>query len=413
MRLNRVSLELTVLLAIIIVLVTLVTATPAIAQDEKVLHSFNRNGEDGFSPQGSLIFDAAGNLYGTTTGGGEYLAGTVFELTPQASGGWTEKLLHTFNGRDGANPQAALIFDAAGNLYGTTQWGGAYGNGTVFELKQNPEGSWTEKVLHNCTAFGAGGGQPTGGLIFDAKGNLYGTMRWGGPYRYFGTVFELSPTASGHWTEKVLHTFDGSTGDAYNPFAGLIFDAKGNLYGTTLAGGAEFGTVFELTPTASGVWTETIVHDFNGSDGFAPEGDLIFDAAGNLYGTTAQGGFFKDGVVFELTPSGGGKWAVSVLHHFYGVDGARPEGSLVFDAAGNLYGTTQVGGTDGFGTVFELNPTAGFWTEEWSSFTGADGAYAFGGLIFDAEGNLYGTTQLGGAYSYGTVFEIKPKPSSD
>ncbi len=296
---------------------------------EKVLYSFcsQTNCADGAEPYAGLIFDTAGNLYGTTYYGGAYTfcyggCGTAFELTPTVGGSWTEKVLHSFNqnGTDGFYPSASLIFDTAGNLYGTTWEGGSgtYPLGTAFELTPTAGGGWTEKVLHSFNFNGTDGVQPLAGLIFDAAGNLYGTTLDGGPHAY-GTVFVLTPTAGGGWTEKVLHAF-GNPGDGAELYAGLIFDAAGNLYGTTVNGGTSdncrsynnlpgCGTVFELT-SAGGVWTETVLHSFNdnGTDGFYPEAGLILDAAGNLYGTTFEGGTYSCigygcGTVFELTPN--------------------------------------------------------------------------------------------------------------
>src|SRR5664280_3872238 len=310
------------------------------------------------------------SLYGTTLEGGTYYSGTVFELTPAAGGGWTEKVLHNFNenGTDGALPRAPLIFDAAGNLYGTTEYGGTYYDsdlGTVFELTPAAGGGWTEKVLHNF-GIGRDGTDPLAGLIFDAAGNLYGTTEYGGTYydSDLGTVFELTPAAGGGWTEKVLHNFVIGR-DGTDPLAGLIFDAAGNLYGTTeYAGNYGAGTVFELTPTAGGGWTEKVLHNFNGTDGEFPYSSLIFDGAGNLYGTTSAGGTYSSclsgyycGTVFELTPAAGGGWTETVLHSFgNGTDGYSPSAGLIFDAAGNLYGTTPHGGTYEGGTVFEVTP---------------------------------------------------------
>src|ERR1017187_704147 len=449
-----------------------VTSTWATAQ-EKVLHNFNNNGTDGVSPQAGLIVDGAGNSDGPTRGGGPFQHGKVFELTPAAGGGWTETVLHSFNnnGTDGYEPLAGLIFDAAGNLYGTTYVGGSYGYGTAFELTPAGGGTWNEKVLYSfasgSTAFyltsglifdGAGnlygttlGGQggsvfeltptagggwtekvlhsfgngtdgedPQAGLIFDAAGNLYGTTIAGGTYGG-GTAFELTPAAGGGWTEQVLLNFDGT--DGQHPYGALIFDAAGNLYGTTSYGGTyDYGTVFELTPAAGGGWTETVLHNFNdnGTDGYWPYAGLIFDAVGNLYGTTYGGGVYTSctngsflgcGTVFELTPTAGGGWTEKVLHSFgNGTDGEDPQAGLIFDAAGNLYGTTIAGGTYGGGTAFELTPAAGGgWTEQvLLNFDGTDGQHPYGALIFDAAGNLYGTTSYGGTYDYGTVFELTP-----
>ncbi|MFI5115931.1 MAG: choice-of-anchor tandem repeat GloVer-containing protein, partial [Terriglobales bacterium] len=293
MRGKRFSIELMAALAIFTAIL-LVTGIGAAAQ-EKVLYTFQGGTGDGAFPQAGLIFDTAGNLYGTTSLGGAYGFGTVFELTPTAGGTWTEKVLYSFknDGTDGSNPKAGVIFDAAGNLYGTTSLGGAgvcqgAGCGTVFELTPAAGGTWTEKVLHS---FGGAtdGVIPEAGLIFDAAGNLYGTTGYGGPYNW-GTVFELTPAAGGTWTENVLYSFQGGA-DGAGPAAGLVFDAAGNLYGTTEVGGAGVcqgngcGTVFELTPAAGGTWTENVLYRFqSGADGANPYDALIFDAAGNLYG---------------------------------------------------------------------------------------------------------------------------------
>ncbi len=391
-----------------------VMSTWAAAQiQEQVLHSFG-NGGDGSQPAAGLIFDGAGNLYGTTYGGLVPSEGTVFELTPTAGGGWTEKVLHNFNndGTDGNFPVAGLIIDGAGNLYGTTAFGGTNNLGTVFELTPAVGGGWTEKVLHS---FGNGwdGLEPQGSLLIDGAGNLYGTCAGGTHHK--GMVFELTPSAGGNWTDNVLYEFTGT--DGAGPLANLIFDAAGNLYSTTAGGGTyNMGTVFELTPAAGGGWTEQVLYSFgNSTDGVNPYAGLIFDATGNLYGTTYLGGTYNQGTVFELSRSGGG-WAEQVLHNFNdnGLDGLGPESGLVFHA-GNIYGTTSSGGIYGNpgGTAFELMPAAGGgWTEQvlHSFGSGTDGTTAVGGLIFDSAGNLYGMTTYGGTYNFGTVFEIAIPP---
>jgi uncharacterized repeat protein (TIGR03803 family) len=390
-------------------MILFVSSTVAAAQ-EQVLHSFTNNGTDGIVPDGGVIFDGAGNLYGTTFDGGAHSEGTVYELTPAGGGGWTENVLHSFdqNGTDGAFPAAALIFDTAGNLYGTTAGGGTNTKGTVFELTPAGGGTWTEKVLYS---FGNGtdGFSPYSGLVFDAAGNLYGTAYYGGTYSK-GTVFELSPQAGGTWTEQVLHSFGNGT-DAWAPFAGLTFDTAGNLYGTTEVGGAHTaGTVYELTPAGGGTWTEKVVYSFlnNGTDGTVPKAAVIFDAAGNLYGTTNQGGTYTLGVLFELTPAAGGTWTETVLHNFgNGTDGAVPYSALIFDSAGNLYGTTYQGGSYGGGTVYRFNAQG---ETLLYSFSGEDGANPIAALIFDGAGNLYGTAIGGGASNEGAVFEITGAP---
>jgi uncharacterized repeat protein (TIGR03803 family) len=341
------------------------------ASKEKVLYDFS-GGSDGLNPLAGVVFDTVGNLYGTTPNGGINGRGNVFELAPGANGKWTEKVLYSFNsdGIDGNYPSGGLVFDTAGNLYGTTAAGGtasacgSNGCGTVFELTPAANGKWTEKVLHSfdCNTEGCG---PVAGLIFDKAGNLYGTTFYNGAH-FAGTVFELTPGSNGQWTEKVLSNFD-QAGD--QPAAGLIFDKAGNLYGTTSGGGAHFaGTVFELAPGSNGQWTEKVLYNFanSSSDGASPYAGLIFDAAGNLYGTTEGGGigsgcppFGLCGTIFELTPGSNGQWTEQVLHTFdsSGKDGWSPQAGLIFDKAGNLYGTTRQGGvTVKGGTVFRLTP---------------------------------------------------------
>jgi uncharacterized repeat protein (TIGR03803 family) len=288
---------------------------------EKVLHYFSANGKDGANPRAGLIFDAAGNLYGTTWYGGSGLCydgnghgcGTVFEVTPRVSGGSVERVLHSFqqNRDDGIWPGTSLIFDASGNLYGTNFEGGTGGYGTVFELTPSAGGDWTEKILHNFASND--GNSPSASLIFDASGDLYGTTYYG-PAQGYG----------------------GPCNDGYD---------------------LGCGTVFELMPQAGGEWTEKILHYFstNNEDGFNPSSSLVLDPSGNLYGATAQGGAYGGGTVFELKPKAGGQWAER-LYSFNGNDGAEPDGGLVFDASGDLYGTTGVGGTDDVGTVFEIGP---------------------------------------------------------
>jgi uncharacterized repeat protein (TIGR03803 family) len=338
-----------------------------------------------------------------------------------------EKVLYNFGcGADGGWPWDGLIMDAAGNLYGTTQYGGSNpcpwggGCGTVFELSPSENGDWTERVLYNFAYDQVGnydGAYPVAGLIFDAAGNLYGTTQGGGDYLCqgggCGTVFELTPTEGGGWTEKKLHDF-WEVGT--NPNASLIFDAAGNLYSTTTGGGIhDSGTVFELSPGQGGGWTEKVLHSFNpnGDDGASPMGSLIFDAAGNLYGTTSLGGAYGAGTAFELTRNQDGNWEEPPrLRHFgHDLDGSMPNANLIFDAAGNLYGTTATGGGHDNGTVFELTPVGdGRWSEkQLHDFTrGGDGFAANSGLIWDAAGHLYGTTWAGGTHNLGTVFEITP-----
>jgi uncharacterized repeat protein (TIGR03803 family) len=442
MRSKKLSLGLNVVLAIFAATV-LVAGVRASAQTEKVLFRLPAppGGSSFGGPFAGLIFDASGNLYGTTWADGTHREGSVFEVTPKVGGGWTGKTLHNFvNNGDGTSPTSTLIMDSAGSLYGTTNRGGTglncsgSGNcGTVFKLTQQPGGGWAERILHEFTNNGTDGYSPFAGLIFDTAGNLYGTTNLGGTSGFGGTVFELTPTAGGNWTERVLYNFcsQSNCADGGGPYASLIFDAAGNLYGTTGSGGAfGGGTVFELAPTG-GVWTESVLHSFTrqGPGGSLPNASLVFDAAGNLYGTTVFGGAGNCktagetgcGVVFELKTKTGG-WTEKVLHAFNNnaSDGHNPYASLIFGASGNLYGTTGFGGTGtcavagqiGCGTVFKLTPTAdGIWTERILhrfNNNGADGYQPEGSLIFDASGNLYGTTVGSGTNNAGTVFEITP-----
>jgi uncharacterized repeat protein (TIGR03803 family) len=410
------------LLAMSAVAMLLTTAT-AIAQTDKFLHSFDYNPPtlyDGKQPEASLVMDAAGNLYGTTTTGGKQGWGTVFELSPRSSGGWSERILHNFNnnGFDGTKPFANVILDAAGNLYGTTSSGGFSGAGIVFELVRGSGNAWTEKILYTFRGLGGHDGAfPFGGVIFDAAGNLFGTTLSGGKTSNGGTAFELTPTTSGPWTETILFSFTGQGGS--RPMGNLIFDSAGNLYGMTEVGGAAaLGNVYELSPS-SGSWSETVLYAFqsNGVDPQYPAAGLVMDSAGNLYGTAVNGGQFSGGAVFELSNSGG-TWSETILHQFNysdNHDGINPSCALTFDAAGNLYGTTAAGGNaklgiNGLGTVFKLTPSSSGWTETIvHNFQGKDGQQPEAGVIFDAVGNIYGTTQQGGIpVGDGIVFEITP-----
>jgi uncharacterized repeat protein (TIGR03803 family) len=417
MRSNKAILKWSVLIALVGATVFTMFASTAAAQ-EKVLYSFNSDGVYGISPYSSLIFDAAGNLYGTTLAGGSLTCsadshggcGTVFELSPNGRGGWSEKVLYAFpsSGLNGAGPTAGLVFDASGNLYGTTSAGGPGLNGTVFQLAPQTDGSWTEKILHSFDNNGKDGSSPVTPLTIDGSGNLYGTTRNGGAYSS-GTVFELKPSTGGSWIEKVLHSF-GSGTDGASEEGGLILDHAGNLYGTTFYGGAySLGTVFELSPTAGG-WTESVLHNFgNGTDARYPWTSLIFDASGNLYGATLGGGGLGDGTVFELSPGAGGEWTEAILFNFIPKETGSQPGGIIMDAAGNLYGTTAFGAQYNAGTVFRLTRTLkGGWTgnllHTFGSGTDASGPLA--APVFDSTGHMYGTTGGGGAYGYGAVYEI-------
>ena len=325
---------------------------------EAVLYSF-AGGDDGDGPYGSLILDPSGNLYGTTTAGGNgvYHDGTVFELTPGASG-WNESVLFDFDFYDGAVPYAGVIMGKEGDLYGTTA--SSARGGIVFRLTPGSDG-WDESALYtfSCGKYCRHGAGPDAGAILDAFGNLFGTTEGGGAYNG-GTVYELYRTSSG-WTEKVLHSFHLSHSDGNTPGWGSLFmDSSGSLYGTTVGGGCCGGVVFKLTPESDGRWKETILYNFqSGATGHSPNAGVVMDKSGNLYGTTDYGGdpYCGCGVIYKLSPGHSGKWTYTVLHEFgLGNDGGVPEGNLVMDNKGNLYGGTVLGGTYGGGVVFELTP---------------------------------------------------------
>jgi len=378
--------------------------------------------------------DQAGNFYGPSPSGGINGNGLVFRLSKKGSG-WIFNPLYDFlggyygGGDDGSAPYAGVIFGPDGSLYGTTYFGGGVeycdqGCGTVFSLKPYPTAcktavcGWQETVLYRFTGD-SDGLNPTAGVIFDQVGNLYGITSWGfGGDNKGGTVWELTPSGSG-WTESTLYSFSGGN-DGGGP-SGLTFDNAGNLYGTTNGGGTySAGTVFQLTPSGSG-WTEKILYSFQGgNDGGIPVAGVIFDPSGNLYGTTSGGGQGGGGTVFKLTPSNG-SWTFSLVYSFISNGGGGPGANLVMDAAGNLYGTTVNGGSgncsNGCGTVFKLMPSGGSWTYNLlHEFTGgSDGAFPVCEVVFDANGNLYGTASQGaltGCQYYpggcGTVWEITP-----
>jgi uncharacterized repeat protein (TIGR03803 family) len=385
----------------------------ASATTETVLYSF-QGGTDGSNPSAGLVADAAGNLYGTTTTGGVGPCtggcGTVFRLSPQPGGNWSEAVLYSFQaGSDGAAPVASLIFDAAGNLYGTTISGGAKNEGTVFQL--SPQGgTWAETVLYSFEG-GSDGAYVTSPVIFDAAGNLYGTTVFGGGRQNAGVVFQLAPPAQpgGTWTETVLHRF-GSPGDGLDPMAGLLVDHQGALYGTTFD-----GLVFKLTPPAPGhsVWKEKILYQFTGGGNNGSQPCNLSLGKGVLYGTTNLGGSPANaGTVFQLRPTQSGLWSEKTLYSFAGgTDGGLACGPLVSDKLGILYGTTAGNGADILSTVFQLVPQpGGGWIETvLHDFVGSqDGKGPHGGVIFGMDGALYGTTGGGGSSGHGTVYQVVP-----
>jgi uncharacterized repeat protein (TIGR03803 family) len=384
---------------------------------EALLYTF-RSGEDGISPYSALIADRTGALYGTTTAGGAIGLGhgAVFKLTPIANG-YHEDILYRFHGPDGQNPQCGLIADSSGALYGTTAGGGTAGDGTVYKLTPNGNG-YIESVLYSFKG-GADGSVPIASLIADASGALYGTTRDGGYGTYgFGTVFKLSPKGSGY-VETVIYSFPYTSAGGLHPYAALLADKFGNLFGTTNSGGSVgLGTVFELTPKPDGSYAEAVIYSFPGdarkgnADGESPQSALIADGTGALFGTTFAGGSFRHGAVFKLYPYAGG-YLEAVLYSFRGGDdGADPRASLVGDGAGGLYGTTGSGGGRlGYGTVFKLTPGSNGYSENvLYRFTGgADGSYPFAALMIDGSGSLLGTTFGGNPNNWGSVFKLKPQ----
>lgn len=398
-----------------------VSVATALAQQETIISNLSLT--DGNEPYAGVISDGAGNFFGTAWGDGANNYGTVYEVSPAGPGKWTTTVLHSFtrNGTDGAHPYGSLIRDAAGNLYGTTSAGGTYDYGTVFELTRGSNGTWNEAVIFTFPSGGHSGVDPRSSLVFDAKGNLYGTTYSGGMgdscgASGCGVVFELSPTAGGEWTETVLHNFTSEDGGF--SYSNLVLDSAGNLYGTSTGGGTYGdGTIFEVSPGEGGTWTETVLYSFGSQIGqpVYPFAGLILDAKGNLYGVTYGEAYGDDayGSVFELTPSTGGGWTESVLHAFgnNGPEGAFPYGGLAIDAHGNVYGTTFEGGTKNGGTAFKLKPSAESWTEVvLHNFddNGTDGFAPRGGVFLGSPGDLYGTTSKGGTNDAGTVFQIKP-----
>ena len=455
---------------ILLLLACVVVALPASAEwKEKVLYSFQGGTTDGSVPAGGVVFDPQGDLYGATTAGGPesctpigYECGTAFELMPptQKGGAWTETLIYQFQGegsKDGSVPTSGLIFDAAGNLYGVTAYGGTgdcvllgikAGCGTVYELSPPTQqgGAWTETILYSFQG-GDDGYFPWGNLVFDKHGDIYGATQFGGGkgttcnYIYggqCGTVFGLSPPKQkgGVWTERVLHRFAGGaaggrSGDGANPNGGLVLDGDGAVYGTTFFGGNEIGecnggnggsgcgTVFELTSPVrkDGEWTEKILCRFNGQDGATPTAGVIFDENGNIYGTAYAGASGGNGAIFKLARRTGklSGWRETVLHRFDGgAGGGGPVGGLTFDLQGALYGTASFGSTNA-GSVFKMKSANG---KQWTfsvlyGFAGVpDGAFPGATIVFDKTGSLYSTTQFGGTgkgcpHGCGTALKLK------
>jgi uncharacterized repeat protein (TIGR03803 family) len=366
-----------------------VVATPsAQAQTFSVLYNF-AGSADGGDPYASLIRDAAGNLYSTVDYGGTSFAGAVFKVAPDG----TETVLYSFTGgADGAYPFSAVVRDKAGNLYGTTSQGGSDNIGVVFKV--DPSG--TETVLHSFTG-GADGVIPTGGLLRDKAGNLYGTTSQGGSSND-GVLFKITPRGK----EIVLHTFTGGAKDGkYPTYTSLLMDAQGTIYGVTEEGGtADGGIVYKLSKSGK----LTVLHSFTGgtTDGCNVLGTPFMDKNGNIYGTTSSCGTSKLGTVWKLNKNGRER----VLHSFAGgsSDGEYPLAGVIVDAGGNVYGNTETGGPANVGTVYKISKSGKFSLIH--SFDGTDGKYPYGSFVRDAKGTFFGTTQNGGTIGYGTVWKI-------
>lgn len=390
----------------------------AMAATEQVLYRFS-GGKDGSNPYAGPIRNSESNLFGTTVFGGKYGSGlqgfgVVFELSPNSNGKWTETVLHSFNkdGKDGYYPYASVVMDTKGNLYGTTKYGGSNDRGTVFELSRGGNG-WTEKVVYSFKVNNDGW-NPTSNLIFDGKGNLYGTLSQGLNCTDCGAVFELSPQHDGTWKETILHAFSTSVTakDGYTPLGGLVLDSEGSLYGTTEYGGTyNYGTVFQI----QGSGRETVLWSFNpaANDVFEPVNGLTIDTKGRLYGMSPQGGAnYAFGGVFELRRVNG-VWRESVIHSFSNVnDGAYPYGTVAINAAGEPYGTTEDSYLLGYsGIVFQLSRNKQNWQEKilYKFVKPVSGAHPFSGVVLDNLGNVYGTTYDGGnSQGSGVVFVIRP-----
>lgn len=415
---NAALLVLTRLVALFLVLAAPVAAQAAAVKTK--LYSF-QGGADGGIPEAGLTADTDGALYGVTSGG-PMGSGVVYKLTPPASGAttWTKKTLYAFKGgADGGFPQAGLIFDSNGALYGVTREGGANGVGTIFVLSPPivEGGAWTKTTLHSFRAS-TDGARPVSGLTFDTDGALYGTTVQRGA-RNAGAVYSLTPPAPGAatktWAFATLYAFQGGL-DGANPYGGVVFDTSGALYGTTAFGGHRgAGTVYKLAPPAPGktAWTKTTLYSFDGVEGNFPRATLTFGTDAAIYGVTYGGGAFNAGTIYKLTPPAAGVtlWTKSTLHNFNGgTEGANPYSPLTFDTMGALYGATYNGGASAAGSVFKLTPPAEGATK-WSlalvySFQGGADGVNPGGLVFDNKGSIYGVTMHGVINWNGSVFQL-------
>ncbi len=383
----------------------LLLAPPALAQAPDAQFGFSA--ATGRFPHGGVALDAAGNLYGTANAGGAHGSGTVWRLAPDGSGGYTPTVLHSFAPGQSEYPFGGVTIGPGGALYGTTYSGGTSGYGTAWRLAPSGSG-YTYSTVHSFN--GTTGAYPyLGTLAIDAAGNLYGTTYAGGSGGggAVGAVFRLAPDGLGNYAASVLHSFGGPDG-AY-PYSGVTLDAAGNLYGTTYDGGANgVGTAWRLTPDGGGGYVHQTVSSLGGPAGTNPYGGLAVDAAGTLYGATHGGGTFGYGAIYRLAPDGVGGYLQSTLLTFDGYNGRNPIGTLVVDAIGQIFGTTSSGGIHGHGTMFRLAPdgVGGFTHTILLAFDNALGSIPYGALAGDAQGNLFATTYAGGSFGEGNLVRM-------
>ncbi|MGB9473436.1 MAG: choice-of-anchor tandem repeat GloVer-containing protein [Candidatus Udaeobacter sp.] len=385
--------------------------TAATGTTTDVIFSFEE--DEGEYADTDLETDSAGNIYGTTVLGGDFGSGTVFQLSPTPNG-WVHAVLYSFTGgTDGGEPYKGVTLDRDGNLYGTAVTGGSGscegGCGVIYKLT-NIKGTWTQKVVHAFTGGDDGSG-PGSRVTVDRAGNIYGMTPTGGA-NGLGTIYKIGPLSSGALTFKVIHAFTGGA-DGSSGSAGRMILRDGHLYGAATTGGSNgSGVIFQLTPKALGGWDFQTIYTFQGQpDGSFPYGALLFDDSGNIYGTTYYGGANGIGAVYKLSPQAVGEWTEEVIYSFQqGTDGNSPISNLVFDKNGNLYGTTSEGGL-GSGAIFKLAPTGGGnWTETVvHAFAGPpDGGFSYNGMVVDVFGNFYGATVHGGENDDGSIYKFTP-----
>jgi len=411
---RRVSHSTVSVLAIFAAITILVSGARA-ASTTTVIYSFLGD-TDGEYADTDLVTDSAGNIYGTTVQGGTSSSGTVFQVTPSG----VHTVIYSFTGgKDGGEPYKGVTLDAQGNIYGTAGVGGMYvgpcvdtGCGTVFKLT-NSGGTWNFAVIHSFTG-GSDGWGPGAGVTVDSQGRVFGMTPVGGSNNA-GVIYQLKSDSSGNWREKIIHSFTGGKDGLGGSAGRLLPDGAGGFYGACTAGGLNGnGVVFQLSPGTNGSWRLKPLYPFKGMpDAGFPYGGLLLDKSGNLYGTSYYDGANDLGAVYKLTNTNG-TWTESVLYSFKGgSDGNSPISNLVFDSAGNLYGTTSEGGSARClcGTIFKLTPgSGGTWTESVAHrFTGPpDGAFVYNGMVVDSAGNFYGATVHGGTANEGAIYKFVP-----